>query len=153
MKYFTLEWWSAAGADAGNAFREYEAYMKSMLTQLPDQLQRLYKDFSLHDCNLRVFHFDTSTKIFQLELSRFDGDFCLKYEDVRSMKSTSDPDAGLAGPRGYGDLGYDELEILEPGLYEHRMLFSTGIELHVQFTGFSLWYGNKSDAYSEKAEM
>jgi hypothetical protein len=45
----------------------------------------------------------------------------------------ADPQTGLPGPHGYGHLGYCEFEALGGELFEHRMLFSTGIELHVRF--------------------
>ena len=64
------------------------------------------------------------------------------YAGVFTRKSTN-PKRGLAGPHGYGDLGYDEIEVLRDGLYEHRILFSSGIELQVRFTGFKLWYKDK----------
>lgn len=54
------------------------------------------------------------------------------------MESTANPSAGLAGPFGYGDLGYDEVAILASGAFEHRLLFSTGIELAVVFREFEL---------------
>ena len=46
---------------------------------------------------------------------------------------TSDPSVGLGGPHGFGDLGYDEIDVGEDGPFEHRLLFSSGIELAVRF--------------------
>jgi hypothetical protein len=37
-----------------------------------------------------------------------------------------------------GDLGYDEIEVLGGGMFEHRLLFSSGIELAIEFAAFHL---------------
>lgn len=50
---------------------------------------------------------------------------------------TGDPDKGLPGPNGFGDIGVDEIEVFEDS-FEHRILFSNGIELHIRFKEFSL---------------
>ncbi|HWX42575.1 MAG TPA: hypothetical protein VN345_15600 [Blastocatellia bacterium] len=54
------------------------------------------------------------------------------------MRLSSDPDKGLVGPNGFGDLGYDEIEVLDGGMFEHRLLFSSGIELAIMFEEFRL---------------
>jgi hypothetical protein len=72
-------------------------------------------------------------------------DFRLTYHGVLSFQSNSNPDKGFAGSAGYGDLAFDEFEVLQEGLFEHRMIFSTGIEIAVQFKGFS--YQNLSDSF------
>jgi hypothetical protein len=65
----------------------------------------------------------------------------LTYNGVEAATATGDPNNGLGGPHGFGDLGYDEIELLDGGLIEHRMLFSTGIELHVRFGGLEIGLG------------
>ena len=64
----------------------------------------------------------------------------LTYSGVRNLSTTADPEQGLQGSHGYGDLGYDEVELLPDGAVEHRLLFSSGIELTVQFDHFRLAY-------------
>ena len=44
----------------------------------------------------------------------------------------------MPGPAGFGDLGYCEVSVLPGGAFEHRLLFSTGIELVVVFRSFRL---------------
>ena len=39
----------------------------------------------------------------------------------------------LPGLGGYGDLGYDEVDLTDAGVCVHRMLFSTGVELVWEF--------------------
>ena len=66
------------------------------------------------------------------------------------LNTGSDPEKGLPGPHGYGDLGYDEVDVLEPGLFEHRMLFSTGITLSIHHREFHLRF---EDIKSTEAEQ
>jgi hypothetical protein len=62
--------------------------------------------------------------------------FTLTYREVVRVESPADPMVGLRGPHGYGDFGYDEVEVLSTGVFEHRMIFSSGVELRVVFGGF-----------------
>lgn len=73
--------------------------------------------------------------------------FYLKYKGVSNFTTTSQPDKGLAGPYGYRDLGYDEIELISEALFEHRMIFSSGIELSVVFTEFELDYTDEGLDY------
>jgi hypothetical protein len=61
----------------------------------------------------------------------------ITYSGVSAFYSTSDPDKSLMGPGGYGDFGYDEIEVLGSGLFEHRIIFSSGVELGFRFTALS----------------
>ena len=82
--------------------------------------------------NLDGAGYDESTK------SYFHRHFELRYDGVQSVRSDADPEKGLPGPHGYGDLGYDEIDVIERGLFEHRMLFSTGITLFIRHREFQL---------------
>ena len=81
---------------------------------------------------MRTCHYDAPARSYQ------DCRIQLTYRGVERLVSTADPATGLPGPHGYGDLGYDELDAVGPGVFEHRMLFSTGIELPIRFSGCSL---------------
>ena len=63
----------------------------------------------------------------------------LNYIGVILFHSKVDQENGLHGPLGYGDLGYDEVELLN-NCIEHRILFSSGIELIIQFSDLKLKY-------------
>lgn len=148
MKFMTIHKWSGTNGDALKALKEYQAYLDSVQATLPSELQRFTSKVSLHDARMRRLHL--AAGLLKLELdgcgyqeesrSYVNRRFALTYGGVDSLTSTADPDSGLPGPHGYGDLGYDELEVLANGHYEHRMLFSTGIELLVRFTEFSFSY-------------
>ena len=66
--------------------------------------------------------------------------FNLSYTGVTNLTSVVDNDVNGLSESGYGDHGFDEIEIVDNKLYEHRMLFSSGIELHIRFKDFSINY-------------
>ena len=148
MKFMTIQKWSGTNGEALEALKDYRQYLDSVFATLPPQLQRFTSEVSLHDARMRHLHLAAGLLKLKLDGSGyqdesrgyFDRRFDLTYEGVDSLLSTADPDAGLPGPHGYGDLGYDEIDVLANERFEHRMLFSTGIELHVRFTGFSFTY-------------
>ena len=105
---------------------------------------RLLETIQLHDARLRELRIDGGGRAATL---RFDAgditmregrDVTLRYGGLVTLLSTADPDRGLPGPHGFGDLGNDEFEVLEGGLFEHRLLFSSGIELALRFVTFGL---------------
>jgi hypothetical protein len=146
MKYFTLNWWM--GQCEGDAAKEYLAYLEDVRDLLPQAAQRLEKDVSIHDAKLIRLDIDIAAGTLLMVLDGFDwtwGHFplpqrtiTLKYGGVSWVRSLADPKSGLPGPHGYGDLGYWEFEALGDGLCEHRMLFSTGIEIHIRFRELSI---------------
>lgn len=150
MKYFTIQWWSGEVEDQNVAFEDYRHYLDQIITDLPDSIRQLVRDVSLHDACLLRLHVSLPEKSLVIELdgcgydeqskSYFGRRFRLTYCGVESLTSTANPETALPGPHGYGDLGYDEIECIQSDIYEHRMLFSTGIELHVRFSDFFLWY-------------
>ena len=155
MKYFTIQWWSGDVEDQMSAFRAYDAYLADAKRELLPELSRLLEEICLHDSQLRRLHIVPEKKELFIDLDgcvRDEGrqsyhalKIGLTYLGVESFESLADPGLGLAGPHGYGDLGYDEIEVLRPGLFQHRMLFSTGIEFSVTFTGFRLNHERKED--------
>jgi hypothetical protein len=57
---------------------------------------------------------------------------------MKSLRQTGHPQKGLGGPCGFGDLGYDEQDVRDDGNFEHRLLFSIGIEVQVCFSDFAV---------------
>jgi len=146
MKFYTIHWWcgiqSGDASDPMDAFRDH---LDSIRDQLPSDLLVLQDSVSLHDARLHLFSHDASTKTLTLTLHGGDGSgglrvFTLLYRNVISHRFSSDPDVGLPGPNGFGDLGYDEPDVLPSDLFQHRLLFSSGIELQVDFSDFKLEY-------------
>jgi hypothetical protein len=110
---------------------------------LPEGALRLEEEVSIHDAKLLRLDADVPTGTVVIVLDEYDWTqrqsplpartIVLRYSGVKWIRSLADPESGLPGPHGFGDLGYWEFEPLAEGLLEHRMLFSTGIELHVRF--------------------
>jgi hypothetical protein len=141
VRYFTLAWWCGTqpedGSDAG---AEYARHLAAIRHRLPPDLLATQESVSLHDTRLRewvVLPADGTTRLV-LDSHAGDERFTLTYTGVERVESTADPAVGLRGPHGYGDFGYDEVEVLPTGAFEHRMVFSSGVELCVVFGGFGL---------------
>jgi hypothetical protein len=139
VRFFTLDWWRGTQTgDVGDPSAEYARRLDAIRDQLPVDLLAVQESNPLHDARLRQWVILPAAASAQLVLDSYSGDerFTLSYTGVERIKSTPDPSAGLAGPYGYEDLGYDEVDALASGAFEHRLLFSTGIELAVVFRGF-----------------
>ena len=158
MKYFTIDWLTEEGPVPRPYGEGYGAYCDRILPSLPADLQRFVRKCSLHDAQLTRLELSVTSQVL---IAAFLGDhygealapeekipsnyarrFRLTYGGVRSLKSPGNPKERTSGPpgTGVGDLVYDEVELLAPGEFEHRMLFATGFELQVTFTDFALWY-------------
>lgn len=144
MKFFTMDWWRGVSqlSDDGPS-ADFRAHLAAIRDKLPAGLLALQESVSLHDSHVRRMQYDHKASTLDIML---DGEadkgglrrFHLHYKDVVLIETTSDPEVGLPGPHGYGDLGYDEADITADGQLEHRMLFSSGIEMRVVFAEFEL---------------
>ena len=153
MKYFTLDDWIS---DQGDEFRgmdvvrqirqEYEDYLVSVADRMPPDLLQLHQTVRLYDGALRSLEVNIGQKqaIFLIDTYPIDAAnrlhlraIILQYDQVSSFHSTADPQKGLFGHYGYGDIGNDEFELLADGLFEHRLVFSSGVHLSIKFRGFS----------------
>jgi hypothetical protein len=145
MRFFTPEWWCGIqGSDCtNNPAKNYHIYLATIRDRLPSGLLALQESVSLHDGHLRELVLTPSNASLSLFIDGDDGSggarrFTLRYSGVTSFRSMADPELGLLGPHGYGDWGYDEADLAEDGQFEHRILFSSGIEIVVKFAGFEL---------------
>lgn len=143
MKFFTIEWWCGLQVDEYDPLADYRKHFLTIRERLPKGLVALQESVSLHDAKLRELEYTSQQNSLTLCLDGYDGagnlrQFKMRYSDVLSFRTFADPEVGLRGPHGYGDLGYDEADITVEGNYEHRLLFSTGIELQVVFREFDL---------------
>lgn len=151
MRFFTVDWWRGIQeGEISDPVDAYRAHFQNIRDQLPPDLAALSESVSLHDSRLRSLNLDTETQSLQVSLVGDDGRGGLRrswltYHRVQSFQSFADPDAGLNGPHGYGDWGYDESDVLSDGLFEHRILFSTGIDMRIAFADFSLTFTDESD--------
>jgi len=144
MRFFTMDWWrgvSQLSDDAPSA--DSRAHLATIRDKLPAGLLALQESVSLHDSHIRRMRYDHNASTLDVMLDGEDDKcgarrFNLRYKDIVSIETTSDPEVGLPGPHGYGNLGYDEADITPDGQLEHRMLFSSGIEMRIVFADFEL---------------
>jgi hypothetical protein len=134
---------------------EYHRYIDSIRSRLTPSLRSLHDEVSLHDSKVRQFTVDIRSQSVAITLHGFadpwspNGQtgrlFDLRYDGVASVKSTNDGEGASEALDG-SDLGYCEIELLPDGLWEHRMLFASGIELTIRFRDLRLRYEPLSQA-------
>lgn len=151
MRFFTITWWR--GDPTSNSLDPvagYAAHLATVRDRMPPDLLAIEESWSLHDSRLRELKLAGGLLTLGLENHSGDERLTLIYSSVERFESTADPELWLPGPGGYGDLGYCEVDILPNGSFEHRLLFSTGIELVVVFRGFQFQRGRyERPSYSE----
>jgi hypothetical protein len=144
MKYFTFELWRGmqTGASADDAPERYAQFVASIYDRLPPDVLRLEQDVSLHDGRIQLLRLDVVGQTLDIYIDGYRDlnapcALHLHYRGVSIFETTNVADESLSGPSGYGDLGYWEVDI-DPGGFEHRFLFSTGIEMRIVFRSLSL---------------
>jgi hypothetical protein len=139
VRFFTTAWWCGIQTDGvGDPSDAYAAHLAAIRERLPPDLLVTEESVSLHDARLRALRLVDGTLVLGLDSLAGDERLTLTYTGVERFESVADPKVGLGGPAGYGDLGYYEVDALPGGTLEHRLLFSTGIELIVVFRDFRL---------------
>jgi hypothetical protein len=140
LKFFTSEWWAGCqSGDGGDAITAFEAHSKAIRDRLTPELLALQERVSLHDASLFSLSVMPEKQMAVLTLKLADGsDLELRYAGLTAFESVQTPDQALGGPGGFGDLGYDEIDVLDDGAFEHRMLFSSSVELRFRFAGLEL---------------
>jgi hypothetical protein len=151
MKYFTLQWWIDCqeldwpSEEVRMPPEQYERYYASVEDQLPREIADFELKYSLHDAVFLNMKIDIEQETVELNFlisirtennRRFEKQGTLLYAGVKHFGSSADIERALPGTGGHGDLGYDEIEVIATNLYEHRMLYSSGIEFAVRFSGF-----------------
>jgi len=148
MKYFTIEDWmgdqdlDAARSPSWDASEEYSKYLDSVDHLIPAEFRSLQDSVYLHDSNLHELRIDLPSGTLEMLFHACDRQqhACavrIQYAGVTLFESTSDPEKSLPGPGGYGDFGYEEIEVIGAARFEHRILFSSGIELLIRFAQLS----------------
>lgn len=144
MQYFTLSWWMGYSEMTDDQpLRLYAEHFEHIRHSLPRDLTATYDVVSLHDSHLRQLDIDVEAGLLRVQLDAINAQgkrwrILMTYLGLQSFHSQGDPKVGLAGPHGYGDLGYEEIGIAKDGSLEHRLLFSNGIEMAIRFRDFRL---------------
>ncbi|HEY3243623.1 MAG TPA: DUF4085 family protein [Phycisphaerae bacterium] len=139
MKHYTLDWWISCQSPGPreDAAARCQEYVESIRNHLPTSVIALWET-NLHDGELRhlqvmpikrevLFVFDVPWERGRTVRRR------LTFTGVSELRFTSDPERALAGPHGFGDFGYWEVDLCDGG-YEYRGIFSSGIEMFIRFT-------------------
>jgi hypothetical protein len=140
MRFFTMDWWQ--GIQSGSSENPSDAYNRHLtsLRPFPSSVARLEQLPSLHDAHVRqVEHLGSAVEV-SLETWGEKGGWIpvrLSYGGVEKFELAVDAEDALSGPGGFGDLGYYEIDAPSAGVFEHRLLFSSGIELRVRFREFN----------------
>jgi hypothetical protein len=167
MKFYTLADWKREGDCSLQEFdeitsrvKEYRAYLESIGSGLSRRFQHFLDLASLHDGEVLEISIEPSSAVASLRCRALDnasngrnGHYLrLNYHEVQNFQSIG-PEEESFGGDGYGDIGYDEIELLAEGVFQHRLLFSTGIEIAVTFRDFTfdelLWSQLQETAYGK----
>lgn len=142
MRFLTLAWWCGSLDDAQSkrAMADFEEHRQKIRGRLPPSFWEAPVELPLHDARLLNLRIDVQAKNARLAFIDHGKTkrFTLEYRGLIGAATTADPECGLSGPHGFGDLGYTEEDIVEDGTLEHRLLFSTGIELQIRFRDFAV---------------
>ena len=139
MKFFTHQWWldtqKGVFEDRHTAYADHVGRIRR---RVPTDLLDL--DGKLHDATVTSIECNSDERWLTFFV---DGDregellqMRLTYHGVKGFTMTPNPDLGLLRTYGFGDLGYDEVDIDDTGALVHRLLFATGIEVEVRFNAF-----------------
>ncbi len=146
--------------DFAAAEQRYVDYIRSVWDALPPSVQLLchrHAPFSpgriyLNDSNVQSIHADFGGNTVELVLvgeclaedcsqtgTRL---FTLSYGEVQSLVCDGKYDYEFPFSALFTDHIWDEIEVLQPGVFEHRMLFSGSgwVELSIIFSAFSIAY-------------
>ncbi|MBI4613915.1 MAG: hypothetical protein HY720_09930 [Planctomycetes bacterium] len=139
MQFFTFEWWQdCQHGRPPDPFAIYRAHLESIRHRVPPDLLRLTDEQALHDGELRMLEHDVRSTSLTLEIDGADHLGMLRrcriaYKGVTSFRIQMDPDRYICMP-GFGNFGYDEVDLMLDGRLQHRFIFCTGIEMSIDFT-------------------
>jgi hypothetical protein len=146
VKYFTREWWGGHDETATRTVVDrYHTYYMSIRDKLPPDLVLLHSQHTLHDAKLVSIRCNFAEKTVEMLLNGWDLGFQIRVRYQLRFSGLVSIDQYLWEEQHedevrwdpwLGDLGYWEFELVPDGV-EMRMLFDSGAEVHVVFSGFS----------------
>jgi hypothetical protein len=137
-----MAWWQDR-CEPSSVFDAYRAYIASVRGSLPRPVYEFLDAHTLHDAEVRELSVDLPGQRARLLADGYDArldksvHYALEYSRITTFTLLASHGEVLPGPAGLGHLGYDEFELLAGGRFEHRLLFSTGVEVVVNFGAFS----------------
>lgn len=143
MKYFTMDRWLHAQSlqFSNEPWRAYREHFERIRDRLTPDLVRIDTDGLLHDGELRELTFDATARQLTVVMDADDEQenyirYRLEYGDVEQFEISGRPEGLVVFGPDFGDLGYLETDLVGKR-FEHRMLFSTGVEWRIVFGAFT----------------
>lgn len=151
MRYFTRHWYDRIQAsffsdvpfteeESSAPFREYRAHLANIGHLLPSNLLFVAAHLSLHDGLFKgVAHHQAAR---QLDIRLRCGDLPSGYFDLElsyhEATILTEPTVGLNGlvNNAEYEILYDEVDVADGGVYEHRMLLWPDGEVALRFSSF-----------------
>lgn len=150
IKYFTMKWWLAFQGDMPKKEqrrpqKEYDLCYASVKKQLPKQFVDFDKSYSLHDATLLKLRFNAEKQQLKIKVilaivhEKFiEGrNGTLTYSGVTNFSISKPAEHSPASSDNYAFLLADEIEVISPDVFEHKILFSSGVEFDITFTYFN----------------
>ncbi|MGJ4789493.1 hypothetical protein [Leptospira koniambonensis] len=153
MKYFTYDWWFGENVLDYDPSVKYWEYYDSIKNSLPHMVRTFVDEINLHDSRELELERDVKNNSILIKLLtyKYDENFSsdsqfvihILYSDVSEFAIfDNEIESNLIEFDPNDDLGYDEFEMLGGDITAHRLLFSSGIEIRVNFRGFSYSVGD-----------
>ncbi len=147
MKYFTKKWW-VSGGETTDLVDEYNSYIKSVKKSLPDGVCQILDEHTLHDALIIHISVNLENRDVHLKFTGWDNKFenrvnyMIGLRDVGIIDIVSPDGINATSGIDFGDVGYYEFEVLQEGIIELRMIFSSYVELTVEFKSLDLQCSN-----------
>ena len=156
MKYFKGEYWAMSNSvnektrEKGDELwdindKQYSEYIQTVENKLPKVFIKIYYDnHGFHDYHVKKIAIDCFEKSkfnISITLTHRADIFLLKYTGVIAINFDIPLNHDWMG--GKMEWGYDEFELLENGIWEHRILCDFDCEFHIRFKTISAKKINK----------
>jgi len=130
MKFFTPQWWNDTERIDSGPFRAYDKHLDPIREEL-HQRGCYFDRARLHDSSIDTVHVsDGMAEIIGIKYHN-GKPFSILYHECELMTIDMHHGYDQAGPTGFGQWGYDEMDITGEGLVEHRIITSTGMEVTI----------------------
>ncbi|MBZ0167315.1 MAG: hypothetical protein K8I00_10965 [Candidatus Omnitrophica bacterium] len=125
--------------------KEYDAYLNSIMDKIPMKLRNMIELTNRFDSTLLSFELIPNENKATLEIiaekitseeKYTDAHMQFQYFGLVQVRSFCKLNEGHPMPLGFGDLLWEEFELLPNESIEHRLLYSSGINYCIQFTDF-----------------
>lgn len=148
MKFYTLEWFRGDRDSDNLGDTAARSYFQALKPRLTDSMRAFIDAVNLHDAHLERLDFSTEHAGLTLVFDELFWDFArncgsrrplfIKYGSVSAFSLLPFTQAvTVRHSPPHDDLLGDEIDVFAEGIFEHRMVFASGTELHIRFQNFS----------------